>query len=113
MYFTYRRWRGTVDPVSGDGAMIKPSYLHHWAVSDPADIQWDEDGSTVDVHFLAQDGTAIVLSMPAKILRHLGDRIADAHTVRSQGPIAAGTGNCIGHPMLPNFAGPGCHGAAK
>jgi hypothetical protein len=48
--------------------------MKHYPISEPPQIAWD--GRHADLHFLAPDGTAVIVSMPTKILLHLQERIA-------------------------------------
>jgi hypothetical protein len=49
----------------------------HLAFSDRAQFDWSEQGNTVNVHLLADNEEAIVLTMPRQVLAQLGADIAD------------------------------------
>ena len=58
--------------------MINYRWLHHWAVSEPPTFDLNQGGKTANVHFLAEDGTAIVLTMTKETLALVRDGISDA-----------------------------------
>jgi hypothetical protein len=45
--------------------------VRHYQVSRPADVSRDKMGRLADLHFLAEDGTAIILTMRTKLLENL------------------------------------------
>ena len=48
--------------------------MKHYAISEPPQIAWD--GRNADLHFLVPDGTAVIVSMPTKVLLRLQEGIA-------------------------------------
>jgi hypothetical protein len=58
--------------------MIDYRQLVHRPVSDRASFEWDDTGKIVTVHFLAEDLTAIALTMSKAMLKLLWDDIAHA-----------------------------------
>jgi hypothetical protein len=56
--------------------VIETKPLRHFASSSPASINWDyENGNVVDVHFLIDDGSALVVTTTRRMLEMLRDNI--------------------------------------
>ena len=56
--------------------MVEPKMLNHYETDSAPALFLAEDGMSGDLHFLALDGTPIVVSMHRKILETLRGNIA-------------------------------------
>jgi hypothetical protein len=71
--------------------------MKHYPVSDPAHIHWAQGGKYADIHFCAEDGTLVCVTMPTQIFVRLQQRMAHALAgrptpPRSQSRKSAGSG---------------------